>query len=101
MSGTAPTPLWHQDAKCKGLTELFYIEDAGRPSRKRLAKPLAVCAACPVTDQCLQDALDRREPFGIWGGTTPAERAAMLGVDINEQSSETWRRYRRITEPYG
>ena len=30
------------------------------------------CAMCPIRRMCLDD--HRRERFGMWGGTTPAER---------------------------
>ncbi len=96
--GTDPTPGWYRKALCKGQTELFYTDEPGRPSSVRLAVPLAVCAACPVKEDCLTDALARREPYGIWGGTTPRQRSRMLGVDlstIRDLSSETWRRYGR------
>lgn len=28
----------------------------------------AMCAACPLRMQCLDGALTRREPWGVWGG---------------------------------
>ncbi|GAB3724328.1 WhiB family transcriptional regulator [Nocardiopsis nanhaiensis] len=34
-----------------------------------------VCGGCPVRQVCLEWALAANEPYGIWGGTTPAERA--------------------------
>jgi WhiB family transcriptional regulator, redox-sensing transcriptional regulator len=37
-----------------------------------------VCAICPVRDECLADALERREADGIWGGLSPPERAALV-----------------------
>lgn len=43
----------------------------------------AMCAACPVRTPCVEDALrhegdaSRHLRFGIWGGTTPAERHAI------------------------
>ncbi len=43
--------------------ELFF---AGSPSDVELAK--LVCRPCPVREQCLAAALDRREPHGVWGG---------------------------------
>lgn len=27
-----------------------------------------LCGTCPAWRECLQGALDRREPFGVWGG---------------------------------
>jgi WhiB family redox-sensing transcriptional regulator len=26
------------------------------------------CFACPVRERCLEGALDREEPWGVWGG---------------------------------
>lgn len=95
MAVLDPTPGWYAEALCKGHTNLFYSEEAGRPSKERLAVPLAVCGGCPVKKDCLADALQRREPYGIWGGVTSAERARMLGVDLSDMTSETWRRYGR------
>lgn len=45
----------------------------------RLAAAIAKreCAGCPVRAECLAHALDVNEPHGVWGGTTPAERAAI------------------------
>lgn len=37
----------------------------------------AACSRCPVRDMCRTWALENGEEFGIWGGTTPAERAAL------------------------
>jgi WhiB family redox-sensing transcriptional regulator len=33
-----------------------------------IARAKAMCALCPVTQQCLTDALEREEPWGVWGG---------------------------------
>jgi WhiB family transcriptional regulator, redox-sensing transcriptional regulator len=43
--------------------ELFFAES---PSDVELAKSL--CGTCPVRSQCLEGALARREPWGVWGG---------------------------------
>ncbi|HRC41445.1 MAG TPA: WhiB family transcriptional regulator [Tetrasphaera sp.] len=37
-----------------------------------------VCRSCPVSLQCLADALDNRVEFGVWGGLTERERRALL-----------------------
>lgn len=41
-------------------------------SREQQAK--AVCASCTVRAQCLDQALERGERYGIWGGLTDLER---------------------------
>ncbi|NKX92086.1 WhiB family transcriptional regulator [Sanguibacter hominis ATCC BAA-789] len=28
----------------------------------------ALCRACPLVDACLAGAIDRQEPWGVWGG---------------------------------
>jgi WhiB family transcriptional regulator, redox-sensing transcriptional regulator len=43
--------------------ELFFAES---PADVELAK--AMCMDCPVRAECLAGALERREPWGVWGG---------------------------------
>lgn len=43
--------------------ELYFAES---PSDVELAK--ALCQGCPVRAECLAGALERREPWGVWGG---------------------------------
>jgi WhiB family redox-sensing transcriptional regulator len=43
--------------------ELFFAET---PQDVEVAK--ALCLDCPVRAECLAGALDRREPWGVWGG---------------------------------
>ena len=43
--------------------ELWFAES---PTELELAKDL--CGSCPVRQKCLAGALDRAEPWGVWGG---------------------------------
>lgn len=43
--------------------ELFFAES---PEDVELAKSL--CRDCPMRQLCLAGALERREPWGVWGG---------------------------------
>jgi WhiB family transcriptional regulator, redox-sensing transcriptional regulator len=43
--------------------ELWFAES---PADVEFAK--ALCVDCPVRDLCLDGALERREPWGVWGG---------------------------------
>lgn len=43
--------------------ELYFAES---PSDVELAK--SMCRTCPVRLECLANALERREPWGVWGG---------------------------------
>lgn len=43
--------------------ELWFAES---PADLEFAKVL--CANCPVREMCLAGAVERREPWGVWGG---------------------------------
>lgn len=61
---------WRAKAACSGTDANVFFpltdEDAG-PAK-------AICAACPVREQCLDYALETRQGDGIWGGLTEVER---------------------------
>jgi len=42
-----------------------------------LEKAKALCADCPIRRQCLSEALEREEPWGVWGGEI-LERGAVI-----------------------
>ncbi|MEV5100002.1 WhiB family transcriptional regulator [Streptomyces rochei] len=37
----------------------------------------AVCRRCPLTERCLQGALERDESAGVWGGLSEKERRSL------------------------
>jgi WhiB family redox-sensing transcriptional regulator len=45
------------------LTHLFFSED-----NFDLARAKAICSKCRLAPTCLTDALEREEPYGVWGG---------------------------------
>jgi WhiB family redox-sensing transcriptional regulator len=63
------------DVPCSQYPELFFPEDLPAEAVSE-AEKLAVhlCKKCPVLKLCLDYAMTAREPYGIWGGTTPADR---------------------------
>ena len=66
-------PAWHDLARCAETDpEMFFPEkgESTRPAKR-------VCAGCEVRAECLQDALDRGERFGVWGGLSERERRAL------------------------
>lgn len=69
-------PAWHRDAACKEHPELSWFPIAGLPPM-RVAN---VCAACTVRAECLADALDRGERYGVWGGLSYYERKRLSDV---------------------
>jgi len=45
------------------LTPLFFSDD-----NVDIARAKAICARCPLKVSCLDEALERIEPWGVWGG---------------------------------
>ena len=62
FGGTSPLPMG-LDLPCTQDPELFFAES---PSDVEEAK--AMCRGCKARLACLSGALERREPWGVWGG---------------------------------
>lgn len=45
------------------MTGLFFSDNV-----VDIARAKAMCALCPLRFECLADAIDREEPWGVWGG---------------------------------
>ncbi len=59
-----PSPGAPVTLPCRSVDpELFFAE---APADIERAK--ALCVACPLRRGCLDGALERREPYGVWGG---------------------------------
>lgn len=74
---------WQLDATCRGMeVELFFhpARERRRQKQRRIDEAKAICHRCPVLEECRQYALQTREPYGIWGGLSEEDRAAILGV---------------------
>jgi WhiB family redox-sensing transcriptional regulator len=76
MHSTSPQPMrtppagaeanWETHAACRSVenaADLFFSEDIGEISAAK-----RICAACPVLAPCLEGAMRRAEPCGVWGG---------------------------------
>jgi WhiB family redox-sensing transcriptional regulator len=61
-------------AVCGGRDPAPWFPQAGESAEAGKA----LCRACPARRSCLDWALAKGEPDGIWGGTTPQERAVIL-----------------------
>lgn len=71
---------WLDLAACQGMhVGLFFAPAVELPSQRRAREVAAkaVCAVCPVRAACLEDAMQRRERYGIWGGLSSLERKAV------------------------
>lgn len=76
-----PKPLQHlapdlSAGNCSGIfNDRMYPSDVHQGA---IAAALMVCTNCPVKAPCLDDALTRQDPWGVWGGTTWDQRKALL-----------------------
>jgi WhiB family redox-sensing transcriptional regulator len=71
---------WQLNAACRGAgVDLFFNPDSerGKSKRTREANAKAVCATCPVMQQCRSWAMSVGEPYGVWGGLSADERHAL------------------------
>jgi WhiB family redox-sensing transcriptional regulator len=74
---------WQRMGLCRGRDSAqFFHPDgergASRGRREATAKQL--CRSCPVRAECAAHALATREPYGVWGGFTEAERLRLLAT---------------------
>ncbi len=64
----APDPVVDWDAaSCRdgtgSMAYLFFSDEI-----PEIIEAKRICATCPVAGPCLDGALERREPWGVWGG---------------------------------
>lgn len=60
------TITWSQARCATGdarLLHLFFSED-----EREIAEAKAICGECPLRLPCLEGAIERAEPWGVWGG---------------------------------
>ena len=70
---------WRADAQCLDEDPDLWFPVAENPAHHTWDEPRAICSACPVVAQCLDDALATETTstrFGIRGGMGPDEREA-------------------------
>lgn len=65
---------WRDDALCREVDPELFFPEQGRPTRE--AK--LICMRCGVRTECLEDALRRREKYGVWGGVSERDRRGMI-----------------------
>lgn len=64
---TTGQEAWRDNASCAtihgDLAATFFSEEL-----QDIATAKRICAECPVMTECLEGALERHEPYGVWGG---------------------------------
>ncbi|MFC5908088.1 WhiB family transcriptional regulator [Streptacidiphilus monticola] len=77
LTVTAPPDSELPGALCRQVAPDVFFPEPDDAEGVALAK--TVCGYCPAQNACLTAALKRDERIGVRGGTTPAERDALLG----------------------
>jgi WhiB family transcriptional regulator, redox-sensing transcriptional regulator len=67
---------WRDVAACSGLPHAVFFP-VGDDLEDAIASAKGICAVCPVTDDCLEFALETNQKAGIWGGTSEEDRKAL------------------------
>lgn len=68
---------WSAFMLCAQADPEAFFPDKGGSTRI----PKAVCDSCLVSAQCLMNALDNDERFGIWGGLSERQRRQLKKKD--------------------
>lgn len=69
---------WRDKAACLAVDpELFFPVGNTGPAVDQIDRAKSVCSRCPVTEYCLQYALDTNQDSGVWGGLSEDERRAL------------------------
>ncbi len=67
-----PEEGWRADAACSGADASLFFPCGEDEALAQAAK--AVCAVCPVREECLQYALATNQSEGVWGGMSAGDR---------------------------
>ncbi|CAB4936567.1 unannotated protein [freshwater metagenome] len=79
---------WQDHASCSGHDVMMFYhpgDQRGRTRRRREVVAKSICFGCPVRLDCADYAIRAREPYGVWGGLTEAEREAIYASIPVEQ----------------
>lgn len=90
LAAAFPAPVragnWRHSAACAQSDPDAWFPEKGGGGQAQDAEAKRVCARCPVTAECLADAMAGRELEGIWGGLTADERKALARRNRQEAS---------------
>ncbi len=71
---------WQDSSACKEYDNVMFFGEEGESElekQAREARAKAVCQRCPVSEPCLEFAMETNQKYGIWGGLTDKERASL------------------------
>lgn len=74
---------WREAAACLDTpVDVSFFPD--KQDLGAIVKAKAICATCPVADECLTWAIETNQGDGIWGGHTPKERRKLRRLWLEE-----------------
>ena len=74
---------WRSASICRDTDpDLFFPVGTTGHALTQIARAKEVCGECPVSDQCLEFALETNQDSGIWGGTSEEERRVMRRAQL-------------------
>ena len=69
------TTDWRTLSECRDSDpNLFFPVGSTGPAVEQIAAAKQICASCPVSEECLQYALETNQEAGVWGGYAEDER---------------------------
>jgi WhiB family redox-sensing transcriptional regulator len=68
---------WRAQAACSGYPNSLFFPSSDGVDEGSIERAKAICAVCPVIDDCLEYALETNQRSGIWGGTSERERKSL------------------------
>lgn len=84
---------WQEHAACQGVDQRLFFHpqnERGNLRRQRDRAAKSICARCPVRIECADYAVRAHEPYGVWGGLTEEDRAAIYGrIDVRKYPRAT------------
>jgi len=86
-------PDWYYQAACGSADKSVFFgssspEDRPAYTLTTIKEARAMCAVCPVFNDCLTHAIKRREDYGLWAGTTMRQRKALFKKIDSGQTTE-------------
>lgn len=88
---------WRGRAACSRLDpDIFYPVGDGAYACEMTGIAKQACLSCPVRAECLRQALETGEQYGIWGGMTPEERRDLARRNMRRRRIEAAVRMRGL-----
>lgn len=95
---------WMLESACLGVATSVMFPEPGKGTPYDDTAAKALCAKCPVRDECLEYALawpEASDRYGIFGGMNPAERRRVRKVRAGRPSKQRRSSLPRINDRLG